>query len=114
MSDIHPKLSSVLRSDCVTLDDLFADLARTEADEVTARIDDLPTDVMLLEGAGALIDAAAALRFAASRLARPGSADSSRMHALAEELIEQAARFQHAGDNAAIAIRASGERHQAS
>ena len=113
MSDHDHMPDAVLRSDHVTVGDLFKDLARHEGDEVLARIDSLPTDVMLLEGAGALVDAAASLRYVAARLARPGSAEAEHLLALAEDLTEQAARCQHAGDSAAVAIRAAGPRDRA-
>lgn len=111
--DFDPESTGVLRAESVTVADLFTDLVRTETDEVLARVDELPTDVMLLEGAGALIDASAALRYVAARLARPGSDEAAGLLALADTLTEQAARFQHAGDSVAIAIRASGERPRA-
>ena len=113
MSDLRHISDDVLNAEQITVADLFRDLASIEAEEVLERIDQLPTDVMLLEGAGALIDAAAALRYVAARLARPGSEDAARLLALSDELTDQAARFQHAGDSAAVAIRAAGPRHRA-
>ena len=113
MNEFEPIDTAVLQLENLTLGDLFVDLTRTETDDVLARVDDLPTDVMLLEGAGALIDAAASLRYVAARLARPGSDEAARFLALAEELTEQAARFQHAGDGASIAIRQAGDRDRA-
>jgi hypothetical protein len=113
MSDLQNISDAILQADEVTVGALFEDLARAEADEVLARIDELPTDVMLLEGAGALIDAAASLRYVAARLARPGSTEAARLLELSDKLTNQAARFQHAGDSAAVAIRAAGRRHRA-
>lgn len=113
MSDNDHISDAVLHADHVTVGDLFKDLAKREGEEVLSRIDSLPTDVMLLEGAGALVDAAASLRYVAARLARPGSEEAAHLVALAEDLTEQAARFQHAGDSAALAIRAAGPRDRA-
>ena len=98
-----PIATSVLRPEQVTVGDLFDDLARGETAAVQARLHELPTDVMLLEGAGALIDGAASLRFVATRLFAPGGDQAVHMLWLAEELTAQAARFQHAGDTAALA-----------
>lgn len=113
MNDHEHMSDSVLGAEHVTVGDLFKDLARREREDVLARIDALPTDVMLLEGAGALVDAAASLRYVAARLARPGSDEAAHLCSLADDLTEQAARFQHAGDSAAVAIRATGSRHRA-
>ncbi len=97
----------------VTVDDLFRDLSVADADAVAGRVRQLATDVMLAEGAGTLVDAVAYIRVVAREHGVPGSDAVRRMERLADELVEQAAVWQQASDNAAISIRAANKRHQA-
>jgi hypothetical protein len=89
------------------VDDLFEDLARQEAMDMISRAGNLPTDVMLSEGAGALVDAAAYLRVVARDHGVPGSDANHHMLALADELLHSAAVWQQAADSASISIRAA-------
>lgn len=97
--------TAVLGRDGMTLDDLFLDMSRTESMLVRRQLWAMPTDVALIEGAGALADASAYLGWAAEQHATPGSREADRMREFAEQLELQAASFQRAGDTAAIALR---------
>lgn len=101
-----------LESDQVTVDDLFRDLARNDAESVAGRLSRLGTDVMLSEGAGTLVDAVAYIRVVVREHGVPGSESVARLERLAEEIAEQAAVWQQASDSAAISIRAANKRHQ--
>jgi hypothetical protein len=109
MSDDSHIETEVLGRDGLTLDDLFLDMSRTESMLVRRQLRAVPTDVALIEGAGALADASAYLRFAAEQHAGPGSPEADRMLELADQLEVNAARFQRAGDTASIAVRTAGD-----
>ena len=107
-TDSHP-----LAHENLTVDDLFRDLTRHDAEAVAVRVTRLATDVMLAEGAGTLVDAVAYIRLVAAEHAAPGSAAQQRLQQLATELSGLAAVWQHASDSAAISIRATRNRTQA-
>ncbi len=111
MSDRSQSESGMLDTERITVDDLFRDLAATDAEAVAERVRRLGTDVMLSEGAGTLVDAVAYIRVVAREHGVPGSAAVEHMERLAEELAEQAAVWQQASDSAAISIRAANKRH---
>jgi hypothetical protein len=105
VSDASRIEAEVLRRERVTLDDLFLDMSRFEGSAIGRWLWDMPTDVLLSEGAGALGDASAYLRFVTEQHAAPGGPEARHMLELAAELERQAAVFQHAADSAAIAMR---------
>ncbi len=112
MSDSRHSESAVLEQDRVTVDDLFLDLAGSEAGAVAGRLQRLATDVMLSEGAGTLMDAAAFIRVINREHGVPGSDAARRMEGLADELAAQAGVWQQASDSAAISIRAANKRNR--
>ncbi len=107
MSDSPHNEARVIEQERVTVDDLFHDLAASEAGAVAERLQRLATDVMLSEGAGTLMDAAAFIRVITREHGVPGSDTAQRMERLADELAEQAGVWQQASDSAAISIRAA-------
>jgi hypothetical protein len=112
MSDSRQSQSAVLDPTRVTVDDLFRDLAGSESGAVAERLQRMATDVMLSEGAGTLMDAAAFIRVITREHGVPGSDATRHMERLAEELTEQAAVWQQASDDAAISIRAANKRNR--
>jgi hypothetical protein len=110
MSDISSSDTETLEPGRLTVDDLFLDLACEDTAAAVERLTALPTDVMFGESAGALIDAAAHVRFVAHQHARPGGPAATRMLELADALVVQAADLRRAADSAAIAIRETADR----
>ena len=105
MSDMSETDTRVLDETPLTLDQLFMDLARRDEQSVIAQASSLPTDVMLTEAAGTLVDAAAYLCLVAREHVTPGGPAARHLRDLADELTAQAAICQQAADSVAIAIR---------